>query len=550
MSRAGEHRPDPTVVLLVDDETAPGAVRLVASRACAEAGTVQAVLDRRQIREWLGTAPAAADVVVLDGGWLAPATVYGDLVADPRPGPAVLTDGAGAPVGVRTGSAGAVALSGADCGTDPSNAATLARLAASLRARGPVREVQPGRFPSARTGTDPESARALTDAVDEAALRLRRASRSDDGFLSVFLIRPLSRQVTGRLVTTSVSPAQVTTVSLVLGLASAVAYAGGSLAWLVLGSLLLLTSLVVDCVDGEVARYTRTFSALGGWLDVASDRVKEYAVYGGLAVGAARADGGDLWGLALAAMAVLVVRHFVDFGYAAWAAGAPDRSAVAALSEATSRRPPLLWAKRAVILPVGERTVLLVAGVPLLGARAALAGLLAWGLVAAAYTTAGRLARAWAARGRTDEEAAARLTSQCDGTPWRHWPVGGVLGWLCPAACRLTEVLAVVGVCAWAGGDGLFEGAYAALAAAAFRGYDVAYRQRLTGVAQPRDALTWCGWPVRVAVVALIGVGVRADVLVVSGDTVLILGAAAWGLAALVVNAVWWRARPRSATAP
>ncbi|MEN9594219.1 MAG: hypothetical protein RLY23_702, partial [Actinomycetota bacterium] len=33
------------------------------------------------------------------------------------------------------------------------------------------------------------------------------------------------------------------------------------------GALLLQFSLILDCVDGEVARYTKQFSRFGAWLD-------------------------------------------------------------------------------------------------------------------------------------------------------------------------------------------------------------------------------------------------------------------------------------------
>ena len=276
----------------------------------------------------------------------------------------------------------------------------LSAAATLLAVRGPVRELGPGDFPLRIVDdVDPAPALAAVDAVDEAALRLRRASRSDDGFLSTFLVRPLSRRLTRRAVRRGLSPASITAVSLALGLASAAAYAGGGRGWLLLGSLLLLTSLVVDCVDGEVARYTRTFSPLGGWLDVASDRIKEYAVYAGLVTGVARATGERLWGLALGSLALLVVRHFVDFGFAASGVGSgPATGGVAALSASTSRVPAVMWAKRAVIMPVGERTLLLVVLVPLVGVRWTLWLLLASGVVAAAYTTAGRVGRALASR--------------------------------------------------------------------------------------------------------------------------------------------------------
>ena len=41
-----------------------------------------------------------------------------------------------------------------------------------------------------------------------------------------------------------------------------------------------------DCVDGQLARYTRQFSKLGAWLDSIFDRTKEYVVFAGLAIGA------------------------------------------------------------------------------------------------------------------------------------------------------------------------------------------------------------------------------------------------------------------------
>ena len=94
----------------------------------------------------------------------------------------------------------------------------------------------------------------------------------------------------------------------------------------------------MDCVDGEVARYTRTFSPLGGWLDIGSDRIKEYAVYAGLAVGV---PGRRRGALASRSLRLLVIRHFVDFGYAASAfpGGAGAAGPVAA------------WSARTVVAP-------------------------------------------------------------------------------------------------------------------------------------------------------------------------------------------------------
>ena len=60
---------------------------------------------------------------------------------------------------------------------------------------------------------------------------------------------------------------------------------------------------MLDCVDGQLARYTRQFSKLGAWLDSIFDRAKEYVVFAGLAIGASR-TGDPVWLLAGAALAL------------------------------------------------------------------------------------------------------------------------------------------------------------------------------------------------------------------------------------------------------
>jgi phosphatidylglycerophosphate synthase len=349
--------------------------------------------------------------------------------------------------------------------------------------------------------------------VDEAALRLRRASRADDGFLSTFLVRPVSRQLTRRAVARGLRPDLVTAVSCALGLLAALAYAGGGLGWRVLGSALLLLSLVVDCVDGEVARYTRTFSPLGGWLDVASDRLKEYAVYAGLAAGADP----PAWGLATAAFAVLVVRHFVDFGFAEQRGAGADGPAgrdgrVATWSERTSGRPALLWAKRAVIMPVGERTIILAVLVVAIGIRRSLVVLLVLGGLAGLYTLAGRLGRL---RGR--------------------------LGWLLPAAERAVEqggLALLVGLVR----PGALAAAYLLLAAVALHQYDVVYRRRLTGAVVSRRWLDLVPWWARVVVVGGLTLALPSHQL----RWVLLGLGLAWALAAVADSVSWWRSFVRS----
>lgn len=554
MTRAEPGRAETPVVLLVAPAgLPPGAAELVGARAVAESGELLGPVDSGNLAPALRAVPEARSVVVVDAGWLTVPTVYGDLVADPRKGSALLLRADGAALAVRL-SAGQAALLGDGVAArlgDPTTAADpLDALAELVRAQGPVREVTVGGFPVQRIGPDLSATAAVVDAVDEDALRLRRASRSDDGFLSHFLVRPLSRQLTRRVVrSTRLTPARITSVSLVLGLGSAAAYAGGSRPWLFAGSVLLLCSLVVDCVDGEVARYTRTFSALGGWLDVGSDRVKEYAVYAGLAAGAAATSSLHLWGLAVAAMAVLVVRHAVDFGFAAATAqsGGTTGTTVARLSASTSTHPAAMWAKRAVILPVGERTLVLIVLVPVAGPAAALWLLLGWGVVAGAYTTAGRVGRVWRVhRAVGSSDSAARVEAQCDSAPLPVATMGArqPWGWLAPAACRAVEICGVVALLWWAAGRELWPGAFALLGVTAFRGYDVVYRQRLAHAVTPDDGLAWLGWPLRVGAVGLLALAVAVGAPVSTAKAALWILAAALGLSAVLASARWWRRLP------
>jgi len=146
-------------------------------------------------------------------------------------------------------------------------------------------------------------------------VRLRMANRANDGFFSVFFLRKFSKILTWLAVKVGATPNQVTLISFAIGLYSAYSFSLGGFWNLFLGAVLLQLSIIVDCVDGELARYTRKFSQLGAWLDAVTDRVKEYMVFLGLAMGADK-EGRDLWIPAIAMMLIQTFRHLSDYNYA------------------------------------------------------------------------------------------------------------------------------------------------------------------------------------------------------------------------------------------
>jgi phosphatidylglycerophosphate synthase len=274
-------------------------------------------------------------------------------------------------------------------------------------------------------------AREATEEADEEQVLLEAAVKSDDGFFATFFVSSYSRYWARWCARHRITPNQVTVASMAVGLMAAASFGAGTRPLAIVGAVLLQLAFTLDCVDGQLARYTGAFSTFGSWLDAMFDRAKEYAVYAGLAIGGIRA-GGDanlLWGLATAALLLQVARHALDFGYAARqqddldAAGAmppggagvgtPDpgprpgsvsetrarigggaRDVVSALRRA-EEVPALKWAKRIVVLPIGERflliSVLAVSTTP----RGVFLALLAWGGAAFAYTFGGRLVRSF-----------------------------------------------------------------------------------------------------------------------------------------------------------
>ncbi|MDX6274481.1 MAG: hypothetical protein QOJ92_1691 [Frankiales bacterium] len=307
--------------------------------------------------------------------------------------------------------------------------------------------------------------------------RLVSSARVRDGFYSTFVVRKASRHLTRLALRLGLRPNEVTVASMVVAIAAAALFARGEWATTVAAAVLLQLSLVIDCVDGEVARYTGRFTAVGAWLDGVGDRLKEYSVYAGLAAGY------DAWALAAALLVVQVYRHHVDFGFSA---NRPDTSdgqnRIAALSERTNERPAVMWAKRALIMPIGERWLVISVVSVAAGGRAVFWTLLVTCGLAAAYTTAGRVLRAVAQpHSPLDPEQLSVMTALLP-PPAEQLPAsvarGRLAGWL-PALVRSAELAVLLVVAARQEGD-LMPAAFWLATVVALDGYDLVYRLRQT----------------------------------------------------------------------
>ena len=225
-----------------------------------------------------------------------------------------------------------------------------------------------------------------TSTEQEEKERLDGAVKPVDGFFTTFFVSPYSRYIARWAARRGLTPNQVTAASFVLGILSAACFATGERWGLVAGAVLLQVAFVTDCVDGQLARYSRQFSDLGGWLDATFDRAKEWLVFAGLAIGADRA-GDPVWVLAGAALTLQTLRHFMDFGWQ------EVRGAAEAELGRWDAVGAVEWVKRIVAFPIGERFALISITAAIWSPRTTFIALLAWGGFAGLYGLAGRALR-------------------------------------------------------------------------------------------------------------------------------------------------------------
>ncbi|WP_128979711.1 DUF5941 domain-containing protein [Streptomyces roseicoloratus] len=256
-------------------------------------------------------------------------------------------------------------------------------------------------------------ARTAVEAVDDEAVRLKSAVKAHDGFFTTFFISPYSRYIARWCARRGLTPNQVTTASLLTALLAAGCAATGDRAGYVAAGVLLLVSFVLDCTDGQLARYSLQYSTMGAWLDATFDRAKEYAFYAGLALGAAR-NGDDVWALALGAMVLMTCRHVVDFSFNEANAGSGTATA---LSNRLDSVGWTVWARRMIILPIGERWAMIAVLTAATNPRIVFWALIVGCAFGACYTTAGRVLRSLTRRAARTERACRALADLADSGP-------------------------------------------------------------------------------------------------------------------------------------
>lgn len=516
---------------------------------------VRIAADTAEAETLLAEVPADRRVAVVDARFVGHEHALRLGLTDPRFPLAAIPGAVTAQQAGRQALTRAMAREGSAAGEGPAGGTTLTgsladRVAAALEADGAdgadVYRPDLGSL-VATVPDDPQTrneARQAVAAVDDEAVRLKSAVKARDGFFTTYCVSPYSRYLARWCARRGLTPNQVTTASLLTALIAAGCAATGTRGGFVAAGVLLLASFVLDCTDGQLARYSLQYSTLGAWLDATFDRAKEYAYYAGLALGAAR-GGDDVWALALGAMVLQTCRHVVDFSFNEANTGDPAPTGpTAALSHRLDSVGWTVWVRRMIVLPIGERWAMLAVLTALTTPRITFYALLIGCAFAATYTTAGRVLRSRTRTGRRTERATRALADLADtgplaerlaavlsntaqrlpgftapavallggatvvttaaltdfGGPWTALaallyvpasalavarPLGGALDWLVPPFFRAAEYGTVLALAAHAEVNGALPAAYGLVAAVAYHHYDTVYRIRGDAGAPP-----------------------------------------------------------------
>jgi phosphatidylglycerophosphate synthase len=134
------------------------------------------------------------------------------------------------------------------------------------------------------------------------------ARRSAEHWAGRLYMRRISLHATRWLVGTPATPNALTLLMIVAGVLAGVVLAFPGLLTAIAAALLVQVYLLLDCVDGEVARWRRVSSAAGVYLDRLGHHVCEAAIVVGLGFRAAGGPSTEAsWWLVLGGVAALLV---------------------------------------------------------------------------------------------------------------------------------------------------------------------------------------------------------------------------------------------------
>jgi len=107
-------------------------------------------------------------------------------------------------------------------------------------------------------------------------------SKINDGSISKYINRPISKWITSKIIDYPLTPNQISIVTLFISAFSGLIISLEGYFFLLLGALLAQLSSILDGCDGEFARLKLLESKFGGWFDQVLDRYSDLFIFTGL----------------------------------------------------------------------------------------------------------------------------------------------------------------------------------------------------------------------------------------------------------------------------
>ena len=131
-----------------------------------------------------------------------------------------------------------------------------------------------------------------------------RRTREIEEITNLYLIHPLAGRLVPFFARMGITPNVVSVTGMLFGIVAAFAYYRyADVRFAIIGFVLMIAWHVMDGADGQLARFTHSYSYFGKVLDGISDNVTFLAVYTALAIALSHKDGG--WVYALVALSAV-----------------------------------------------------------------------------------------------------------------------------------------------------------------------------------------------------------------------------------------------------
>lgn len=138
-----------------------------------------------------------------------------------------------------------------------------------------------------------------------------KIKKERENFIAKIIYRPLSEQIAMLLSKTSITPNKVSFISVVSSAIAGAFFSLGEWFYLAIGFIFLQLTLLLDHIDGNLARFTGTSNELGQWVDAIANKFHKFFFIFGASIGIFKTTG--RYGYLLLGSAAIFSWFYLDY---------------------------------------------------------------------------------------------------------------------------------------------------------------------------------------------------------------------------------------------